>query len=260
MDIVQINEWIKILEPVGGLILGVVGGLMILVLWHKLKPWLELRDRKTIEKKQRIKELKQILKGDRSNEARKKASTEFWKLVVVDGVQIFILIFVFVLIIVLISKANKYFENDLWETRNQMVQMIDEFKHDLYLRTVREPLNPNCVGENNLNFHENDQCSQYWEREHDILNRQLLCQLKASLESYKYKNATDDISRIKITKITYQVCMMEEGWFTEQCFKDVKDCVELWYAESTCIALKRDWLKFGGRDAVIRMCEESETW
>ena len=264
MDIIQIKEWIKILEPVGSLTLVIFSGLMILILWHRLKPWLEFQDRKTVEKKQRIEKLKQNLKEARSDETRKKASTEFWKLVAVDGIQIVLLIIVFVLIIVLFPKAIKYFENNfennLWETKNEMVQMIDESKHRLYLRTVREPLDPICVGEKKRSIQENDQCIQYWERENEILNRQSLCRLKALLESFKYQNTIDDITNITITNFTYQVCMMEEGWHTEQCSEEEKDCVELQYAESTCTGLTRDWLNDGGSDTIVTLCKESKSW
>ena len=260
MDLVQINEWIKILEPVGALILGIVGGLMMLTLWHKLKPWLELQDKKTKAKKKRIKKLKQILKEDRSDEIRKKALTEFWKLVAVDGVQIVILLAVSVLIVLLSLGAGKYFEYDLWESRNEIVQIIDESKHDLYLRTKRELIDPVCVSEKKRSIDENNKCIQYWEREQDILNRQSLCRSKALLESYKIKNTTDEITKIQIAKISYQVCMSEEGWITEPCAKEEKDCVELLYVESTCTSLIRDWLIDGGGDTLIKLCEKSRSW
>ena len=251
-------EWLKILEPVSGLIFGIVVGLMVLILWYRLKPWLELQDRKTNEKKNRIKKLKHVLKCDDSDEARKKALTKYRKLVAVDGIQILVLLFVFVLIILLILEAHETLEIDSAETlqqsRNELVQMIDESKRELYRRTIREPIDPVCVSEKKLSIDETNKCIQNLERETEILNRQSLCRLKALLVSYK--DTASDLKKIDITILTYDICMLEEGWSTEPCSKEEKDCVEISYLESTCTSLTRDWIKDGGDDKTIEMCEK----
>ena len=231
---------------------------MVLILWYRLKPWLELQDRKTNEKKNRIIKLEHVLKSDGSDESRKKALTEYRKLVVVEVIQILVLVFVFVLIVFLFLKAYKYLETDLWEasrkSRIEMVEMIDESKHDLYRRTIREPIDPVCVSEKKLSIDESDKCIQYFEREIEILDRQELCRSKAFLVSFK--DTTNDLKKVHITILTYEICMLEEGWSTEPCSKEEKDCVELSYLESTCTSLTRHWIKDGGDDKTIEMCEK----
>ena len=255
---IQIYEWMRILEPVSGLIVVILGGLMVLILWYRLKPWLELQDRKTDEKKNRIKKLKQVLKSDVSDETRNKASTEYRKLVAVDVIQNLVIVFVFVLIVFLLFEAYKYLENDSWEAsrklRIEMVETIDESKLDLYRRTIREPIDPVCVSEKKLSIDESDKCIQYLEREIEIVDRQELCRLKALLVSFK--DTAIDLNKIHITILTYQICMLEEGWSTEPCSKEEKDCVKLSYLESTCTSLTRDWIKDGGDDKAIEMCEK----
>lgn len=257
MDLVQVYEWIIILEPIGGLFLGIIGGLIVLLVWRILKPWLKSIERQARKKEKRIEKLKQNLKKDKSDEIRKKSLIELRKLVAVDSIQIIIPFIVLGLLILLALQAHKYFENDIWESRNTIVQMIDEQKKNLYLRTKREPIDPICVGEKERNVDENNKCVQYWEREKTILERQFLCQKKALLDSKK--SSTDDITNIGNTILGYQVCMLEEGWHTEPCPKGEKGCVELMFAESICTSFIRDWLANRGSDIAIRICEESGT-
>ena len=254
MDLTQVHDWIIILKPIGGLILGIVGGLAVLLIWSILKPWLEQQKKQTKKEKKRIEKLKQDLKRDRSDEIRKKALAEFCKLVAVDVIKIVSVLVVTGLIILLFLQSYKDFDDSIWESRNEIVQSIDETKNLLYLRTKREPIDPVCVGEKKPNTDVSNKCIRDLKREKAILKRQSLCRLKALLESNKY--TTHEITKIGNTVLSYQVCMLEEGWSTEPCPKGEKDCVELWHVESTCISLMREWLKTRGSDRAFEMCEE----
>ncbi len=273
-----IYKWMIMLEPFGNFISAIAGGLVVLIYWRSLNSWFTLREKRAKKKKKRIKKLKQNLDDEKSKKTKNKPPLELSKFVVAKGIRIFALFIGLGLLVLLGIQAIKYFEKDLWESRNGIVQSIDKSKNGLFFRTKRDPINQICIDRKQaqklnqeqvqkLNqeqvqemIDENENCIQQWEREMAISKRESFCQLKAYLESEKESKeyTYDDVNRIMITKLSYMVCMQEEGWFTEACSKEDADCKELMYSESTCTSFTRDWLENGGNDVLIMQCLKSK--
>ena len=118
---------------------------------------------------------------------------------------------------------------------------MDESKEDLRLKTIKEPID---VGA----------------KDKDITRWELICSLRAKIEG-DYKGQTD-FRKIKIISNSYNACMLEQGWLTEQCAPNEQGCVDLnlVYTEGICIGQLREWLN--GNDDIdedfLYACSEKE--
>lgn len=80
------------------------------------------------------------------------------------------------------------------------------------------------------------------EKEEALITRwELICSNRAEIEG-EYK-AQDDAGKISIMSKSYQACMLEQGWFTQQCTASEQGCVKITYIESACTKYIRKWLE-----------------
>ena len=89
-----------------------------------------------------------------------------------------------------------------------------------------------------------------------ILRWELICSWRAQIEG-QYK-AQNDMEKIVIMSQSYQACMLEQGWFTQQCTTSEQGCKEIPYAEGICTRRVREWLEHGGDGDDISSCVTRE--
>ena len=75
-----------------------------------------------------------------------------------------------------------------------------------------------------------------------IMRWESICRDKAYIEGI---DKAMHMETFKITAIirTYDACMGEQGWLTQECTPTEQDCVELPYIEGACTGKIRDWLE-----------------
>ena len=93
------------------------------------------------------------------------------------------------------------------------------------------------------------------EPEETIVARwEFICSWRAEIEGeYKAKNDSD---KIEIMFKSYKACMLEQGFFAQQCTASEQGCAEIAYTESACIRRIREWLAHGGDPSNILGCLE----
>ena len=84
-----------------------------------------------------------------------------------------------------------------------------------------------------------------------------ICRDKAYIEGI---DKAVHIETLKITTIvrSYDACMGEQGWLTQECAPTEEGCVELPYIEGPCIGQIRDWLEgnVSSYDSFLMSCNK----
>ena len=220
----------------------------------KLNIWLGAYYKRQIRKSKKAEKRIRYFTEGRPDGIKLRASAKFKKWVRGEILQIIGWFGALVAICLLWWWLSIWFEKQNWELRNERVQMIDRVKKTMYLKTIREPKNPTCIEGKGKNIDELNSCIQQNEQEISINRQEYICNLRAMLESRK--NGVHEIDSMQIAMTSYQVCMLEGGWFTEQCARKEQNCVEIMYKESICTLMTREWLKNGGSDRTIELCEK----
>ena len=224
---VEIVFWLENLSTLdAALIAGVVSGLIIIFsqwyfrrIIHNFKADVE-----------RYSRLDKVAKGDWPEHIRQSARNKLRKKSTKDIVQT-VLMFLFWggLIFLSYNKYSSWSEKNDEEIRKLLVEKIERIeshKSSLNLRTLKTPVSVIEAAEAN---------------EIEIYKWEYICSRRAENEGNI--KGYDDIDRISIISNSFEACMLEQGWLTEQCPENENDCIKLLYFENECTFLTRKWLE-----------------
>ena len=109
------------------------------------------------------------------------------------------------------------------------------------LKTALENISPRCL---------------VIESEEAMISRwESICRSRANIEGIE-KSMHSELFKIITIYESYKSCMLEQGFYTEQCEMSDEGCVKLLYHESTCTSTIRDWLenRIDENDIVLNKC------
>ena len=238
-----IRLWVVVLgdyiEPFDNIISAIIGGLIVSVLgprFYILSEYIRKREsrkhenlRKRITRRERYATLK------KENRITSKRLKKFKYWLFCQMVKRTILIaFIFFVPLFLVAGMWVYSKHDTNENRKTMHRLFEEQKSSMYFKTTRK-------------FYPGEKI--------DITRQQLICKLKAMVESGK--DIYSFHLKSSIAYLVYQSCMLQGGWFTSECSQGEKDCVEISFYKSGCESETREWLKdkSNRNELMLRLCE-----
>ena len=242
--------WEDDLRLLGSISVGIIIGLIIVVLGPNLGRWKRAVVSRSKIGKEEFRELLRTAGKDQPNEIRRRAQLALIKLVAKEMTFVVLMLTAIVYGFWFLHHSKDQALKSRW---TQQIEILDGQKKRLALKTIREPDSPICEKSESPDEDELRRCVQYHTDTSAILRQQLLCGKRARIQAAQ--TMRDDVTRLYVTLASYELCMLEAGWWTEECERGEEGCAEIPFIESPCTLQARAWLKGEGTVWGLQECK-----